>query len=68
MHDPEPCPCSLCQTLGTLIDQHREALHNAEFTRAAVEQAARKVDARHRLRSAVDGDPDDWRGVAVRHD
>ena len=59
MHDPEPCPC--CVALGTLIQAHREALHNAELTRAAVEQAARKVDARHRLRSAIDGDDHDWR-------
>jgi hypothetical protein len=55
------CPC--CVTLGTLIEQHREALHHAELTRAAVEQAARKVDARHRLRSAIGQDNGDWRAA-----
>ena len=65
MQPDTSCPC--CAALGTLIEQHREALHHAELTRAAVEQAARKVDVRHRLPSAWDGDPDDWRGMAVRH-
>jgi hypothetical protein len=56
-----PCPCSLCQTLGTLIDAHRAALHRAELTRQAVEQAARQCDRRHHLPSAIGDDAGDWR-------
>jgi hypothetical protein len=65
MQPDTSCPCSLCVTLGTLLDAHRAALHQVEQTREQVSEAARLVDRRHHLRSAQGDDDGDWR---VRHD
>ena len=55
------CPCSLCTQLGQALSLHRDAIHAVEQSRAQVEQAARKVNARHCLRSALGSDSGDWR-------
>ena len=60
-----PCPCGLCTQLGQALSLHRDAIHAVEQSRAQVEQAARKVNARHCLRSALGDDDGDWR---ARHD